>query len=546
MNNGELLTIENLNVTFGTGKDTVAAVDDLNFTIHRGETFGLLGESGSGKSMTAMAIMRLLPAAARIKHGSILLHGSKDLLRLPEYAMRKIRGRRISMIFQEPQTSLNPVLPVGQQIGESLHYHKGLRGSSQRNQSIALMKSVGIPEPERRYAEYPHQFSGGMKQRIIIAIALAGEPDLLIADEPTTALDVTTQAKILALLRQIQRSTHMAILFITHDLAVAYKMADQVAIMRQGKIVERNTRDLFYAGPQHPYARELLNALPNKAHRNQTTLTEKSCASEPLLEVRDLKVHYPIRKGILQRTVGFVRALDGVSLSVHRGQTVAVVGESGSGKTTFGKSILQLIRATSGKIMFAGRMLSQLGREQLRQCRSELQIIFQDPYSSMNPRLMIADVIAEGMRAHGLGGSKKQQLQRVDKLLKQVGLEPSHKNRYPHEFSGGQRQRICIARVLAVEPKLIVCDEPTSSLDVSVQAQILALLQRLQKNMGLAYLFITHNISVVEYLAHYVVVMHAGKIVEQGEVNQVLDDPQHAYTQQLLTAAPKINSTQRY
>ena len=547
MNVGEaLLEVKNLGVAFGTGEGAIAALDNLSFTIHRGETFGLLGESGSGKSMTAMAIMRLLPAAARIKHGSILLHGNKDLLRLPEYAMRGIRGQRIAMIFQEPQTSLNPVLTVGHQIGESLRYHKGLRGSSQRDQSIALMASVGIPEPERRYAEYPHQFSGGMKQRIMIAIALAGEPDLLIADEPTTALDVTTQAQILALLCQIQKSTHMAILFITHDLAVAYKMADQVAIMRQGKIVEQNTRALFYAGPQHPYAQELLNALPNKANRDQAMPTEESCAGEPLLEIHDLKVHYPIRKGLLQRTVGFVRALDGVSLSVHRGQTVAVVGESGSGKTTFGKGILRLIRTTGGKVTFAGRVLSQLGREQLRQCRSELQIIFQDPYSSMNPRLMIADVIAEGMRAHGLGGTKKQQLQRVDELLEQVGLEPSHKNRYPHEFSGGQRQRICIARALAVEPKLIVCDEPTSSLDVSVQAQILTLLQNLQKSMGLTYLFITHNISVVEYLAHYVVVMYAGKIVEQGDVNQVLGDPQHAYTQQLLAATPKINSTRRH
>jgi ABC-type microcin C transport system duplicated ATPase subunit YejF len=540
-----LLDVINLQTSFGEGEHAECAVDGISFSIHREETFVLLGESGSGKSVTALTIMRLLPAAARINQGNIILEG-EDLLALPESAMRDVRGGRIAMIFQEPQTSLNPVLTVGQQIGETLRCHKNLRGNEQHQRSIELLDAVGIPEPDRRINEYPHQFSGGMKQRIMIAIALAGEPDLLIADEPTTALDVTIQAQVLDLLRQLQKDTGMAILFITHDLAVASEMADNVAVMRYGKIVEMNSRDSFYANPAHPYSQELFAALPSKAKRDSEArsrhTTVKDNDSSPLLMVRDLKVYFPIKKGLLKKTVGFVRAVDGVGIDIVSGQTLAMVGESGSGKTTMGKGILQLLHATDGSVVFDGQELTELKGEALRQKRSDIQIIFQDPYSSMNPRMMIADVIAEGMVAQGMGGSKQQRLQRVDELLEKVGLEPAHKSRYPHEFSGGQRQRICIARALAVEPKLIVCDEPTSALDVSVQAQILDLLKDLQKNMGLAYLFITHNISVVEYLAHYVAVMYQGKIVEQGTVDEVLTNPQDPYTQRLLAAVPRVKT----
>ncbi|MFB3100144.1 MAG: ABC transporter ATP-binding protein [Gammaproteobacteria bacterium] len=540
-----ILKVVKLQTSFGLNEDTQFAVDDVSFSINKGETFALLGESGSGKSITALSIMRLLPAAARINQGSIFLD-DKDLLTLPEYAMRDIRGSRIAMIFQEPQTSLNPVLTVGQQIGETLQRHKNMRGVEQRRRCIELLESVGIPESERRIGEYPHQFSGGMKQRIMIAIALAGEPDLLIADEPTTALDVTIQAQVLDLLRQIQNDTGMAMLFITHDLAVASEMADDVAVMRYGKIVEQNSRDSFYANPAHPYSQELFAALPSRTKRDAETESVQTRTenydTHVLLKVRDLKVHFPIKKGILKKTVGFVRAVDGVSIDIYSGQTFAMVGESGSGKTTFGKGILQLLHASDGSVVFDGQELTQLKGRALRQQRSDIQIVFQDPYSSMNPRMMIADVIAEGMVAQGIGGSKQQRLKRVDDLLEQVGLEPAHKNRYPHEFSGGQRQRICIARALAVEPKLIVCDEPTSALDVSVQSQILELLKNLQKNMGLGYLFITHNISVVEYLAHYVAVMYQGKIVEQGTVDEVLTNPQDPYTQKLLAAVPRLKT----
>jgi len=535
-----LLKVVNLQTSFGQDEQTEFAVDDVSFSINRGETFALLGESGSGKSITALSIMRLLPAAARINQGNIFLD-DKDLLALPEFAMRDIRGGRIAMIFQEPQTSLNPVLTVGQQIGETLKRHKNLRGIEQRKRTIELLESVGIPEAERRISEYPHQFSGGMKQRIMIAIALAGEPDLLIADEPTTALDVTIQAQVLDLLRGLQNDTGMAILFITHDLAVASEMADDVAVMRYGKIVEHNSRDSFYANPVHPYSRELFDALPSRSKRDaevesMQTTTERN-DEDALLKVRDLKVHFPIKKGLLKKTVGYVRAVDGVSIDLYSGQTFAMVGESGSGKTTFGKGILQLLHASDGSVVFDGEELTQLKGKALRQKRSDIQIVFQDPYSSMNPRMMIADVIAEGMIAQDIGGSKQQRLKRVDELLEQVGLEPSHKNRYQHEFSGGQRQRICIARALAVEPKLIVCDEPTSALDV-----FLELLKDLQKNMGLSYLFITHNISVVEYLAHYVAVMYQGKIVEQGTVDEVLTNPQDPYTQRLLAAVPRVKT----
>lgn len=538
-----LLEINNLQTVFGDGDNTMKAVDGINFKIEQGETFVLLGESGCGKSVTALSIMRLLPPAARITNGRILLQG-KNLLELPEYAMRDIRGGKIAMIFQEPQSSLNPVLTAGEQIGETLGRHKGLKGRQLRDRTIELLNEVGIPDPERRIDDYPHQFSGGMKQRIMIAIALAGEPELLIADEPTTALDVTIQAQILQLMKKIQNLTGMSIMFITHDLGVASEIADHVAVMYEGKIVESNTCRKFFTSPQHDYSKQLFDMLPGKAKRESEMIFQKNKykSEKTLLSVNNLKVYYPVRKGLFKRVVDHVQAVDDVSIVIHQGETVAMVGESGSGKTTMGKGILQLIKPTNGNVIFENRDLTKLDLKEMRKQRTNIQVIFQDPYSSMNPRMMISDIVMEGMVAQNIGHSAEDRLQRVDRLLEQVGLHPEHKFRYPHEFSGGQRQRICIARALAVEPKLIICDEPTSALDVSVQAQILRLLKQLQTDLGLAYLFITHNISVVEYIAHYVAVMYEGRIVEQGSVDDVLYNPQNPYTQKLLSAVPRVRT----
>ncbi len=541
--NEALIEVKNLTTEFGSGDKAVKVVDNVNFTINKGETFVLLGESGSGKSITSMSMMRLLPAAARVTRGEVLLNG-KDLFKLPERQMRDIRGGGIGMIFQEPQTSLNPVLSAGQQIQETLLRHKSLPRKDVMKRSIELLDAVGIPEPDRRINDYPHQFSGGMKQRIMIAIALACEPELLIADEPTTALDVTIQAQVLDLLKQLQRDTGMAILFITHDLGVAAQMANHVAVMKQGVIVEqKSTRDLF-DNPEHPYTHQLFDAIPSWEKRvaEQGGVDTDKTDREQLLTVTDLKVHYPIRKGVFKRVVGHVKAVDGVSIDVHKGETVAIVGESGSGKTTMGKGILQLLQTTDGAVQFNDTDLCQLDADALRKKRSDIQIVFQDPYSSMNPRMMIRDILQEGMLAQGVGENRADRDRLTAELLEQVGLLAEHQYRYPHEFSGGQRQRICIARALALKPKLIICDEPTSALDVSVQAQILALLKELQQEYQISYLFITHNISVVEYIAHYVAVMYKGKLVEQGKVDQVLLNPQNEYTQKLLSAVPRVEN----
>jgi peptide/nickel transport system ATP-binding protein len=539
-----LLEVKHLTTCIGTGENKVNVVDNVSFTIKRGETFVLLGESGSGKSISALSIMRLLPAAAEISSGEVILNG-ENLFQLPESEMRDVRGAKMGMIFQEPQTSLNPVLTAGQQISETLYRHQNLTKEKCIKRSIELLDAVGIPEPDRRINEYPHQFSGGMKQRIMIAMALAGEPELLIADEPTTALDVTIQAQVLELLNKLQKETGMSILFITHDLGVTSQMADHIAVMRQGKIVEAKDKQSLFANPEHPYTLQLFDAIPSwdkrKAEENEVEV--KRNKEQCLLEVRDLKVHYPIRKGLFKKVVGHVRAVDGISIDVHAGETVAVVGESGCGKTTMGKGILQLLKTTGGDVLYEGKDLSELDAATLRKKRSEIQIVFQDPYSSMNPRMMIRDVLQEGMLAQGIGETQKERDQMSVELLEQVGLLEEHLLRYPHEFSGGQRQRICIARALAVKPKLIICDEPTSALDVSVQAQILELLRKLQKEYQLGYLFITHNISVVEYIAHYVAVMYQGKIVEQGDVEQVLMNPKNEYTKELLSAVPRIKKT---
>ena len=536
-----ILQVKNLTVSTGTGTKKTDIVNNISFTIERGETFVLLGESGSGKSITALSIMRLLPAAIKISDGSVILH-TTNLFQLPENKMRKIRGAKIGMIFQEPQTSLNPVLTAGQQISETLRQHDNLSKKQCIKRSIELLDAVGIPDAERRINEYPHQFSGGMKQRIMIAIALAGKPDLLIADEPTTALDVTIQAQVLNLLRKLQSETGMSILFITHDIGVAAQMADHIAVMQNGSIVELKTKKELFSNPENSYTQKLFDAIPSWEKRTEENEIEEIERTErtSLLKVKDLKVYYPIRKGIFKRTIGHVRAVDSVTIDLHAGETVAIVGESGSGKTTMGKGILQLLEVTSGDITYKKTDLNRLDEPSLRKLRSDIQIIFQDPYSSMNPRMMVNDIIQEGMLAQGVGESKKERDEHTVKLLEQVGLLPEYRFRYPHEFSGGQRQRICIARALAVKPKLIICDEPTSALDVSVQAQILSLLKDLQKEYQLGYLFITHNISVVEYIAHYVAVMYEGKIVEQGAVEKILKNPKNPYTKNLLSAVPRI------
>ena len=603
-----LLRVRALRVRIGEGDSAVRAVDGVDLDCRRGETFALLGESGCGKSMTALALMRLLPLDARVADGEVLLEGV-PLLDLPERAMRRERGGRVGMIFQEPMTSLNPVMTAGAQIAEAVRLHDPEHRRNPWSRVVELLRSVGIPDPERRSREYPHQLSGGMKQRVMIAIALAGRPQLLIADEPTTALDVTIQAQVLALLKDLQRSTGMAVLLITHDLGVVAQVADRVAVMYAGEIVETASCADFYARPRHPYSRRLFESQPTAAKRGaalavipgavprldrplagcrfaeRCALALPTCradavpwagtagdgvrclrwaepaagmvpretglspsgasATEPLLEVRDLAVHFPIRRGLFQRVVGHVRAVDGVSLRVGAGRTLALVGESGCGKTTVGKAVLQLIRPSAGSVGFEGVELTTLRGAALRRRRRDFQIVFQDPASSMNPRMRVAEIVAEGLAAQGIGGGRAERGDRVAGLLEQVGLTADAAARYPHEFSGGQRQRIAIARALAVSPKLLICDEPTSALDVSVQAQILNLLKDLQSKLNISYLFITHNVAVVSYLAHEMAVMYLGRIVEQGTVEAVMGDPLHPYTRALLAAVPEPDPERR-
>jgi peptide/nickel transport system ATP-binding protein len=601
------LEVQNLQTVLDTAGGTVRAVDGIDFELRKGECFALVGESGSGKSMTALSLMRLLPEAGRIAAGRVALDGV-DLLALPEAAMRAVRGRRVAMVFQEPSTALNPVLTVGRQIVEVLERHGNASARDNREKAIGLLRAVGIQDAEQRFEQYPFQLSGGLKQRAMIAAALAVDPEVLIADEPTTALDVTIQAQILDLLAKLQAERGMALLLITHDLGIVARMAHRIAVMYAGEIVELAERDAFLRAPQHPYSQKLFAALPSpqrragelavirgqvprltgtfdhcrfaercdyvfarcrveaprlleparghfaRCHLREAGLApprtiapagegtvRQEASKSVLLEARDLKVHFPIRRGIFKRTVGSVRAVDGVSLELREGRTLALVGESGSGKTTAGKAILQLIPPSSGTVHFGGEQISGLSRAELRPRRGAMQIIFQDPYASLNPRLRVAEILLEGMRSLGVGRSDAERTARLTELLAEVGLPADSLERYPHEFSGGQRQRIAIARALAVNPKLIVCDEPTSALDVSVQAQILNLLRSLQQRLGIAYLFITHNIAVVDYLAHEVAVMYQGKIVERGAVDDVLRRPQHPYTKQLLAAVPTID-----
>jgi len=615
-----MLRIEKLHTVLDTDHGLVRAVEDLTLAIERGETFALVGESGCGKSMTALSVLRLLPDNGRVAAGAIRV-GDVDVVQLPEARMRDVRGRRVSIIFQEPATSLNPVMKIGDQIVEVIERHTPIKGAAARDKAIEWLTRVGIPEPARRIDDYPFQLSGGQKQRVMIAIALAAEPDIVIADEPTTALDVTIQKQILDLLRDLQAERGMAMLLITHDLGIVATMAHRVALMYAGQIVEVAQTDEFFARPLHPYAQMLFAALPDTAKRGQPLaaiagtvprldreftgcrfadrcprafsdcsatppplllpraehdvrcLLYRDAAAvkadafkpvaaggpasagaaapaararadgKPLLEVRDYRVWFPIRKGLLKRTVGYVKAVDGVSFSIAPGRSLALVGESGCGKTTIGKAILQLLRQLArieGEALLDGQRLDQLEGEELRRARREMQIIFQDPFASLNPRMRVAEIMEEGvasLRPEILPADRRR---RVVELLEKVGLHSDAVSRYPHEFSGGQRQRIAIARALAVEPRLIICDEPTSALDVSVQAQILNLLAQLQRELNVAYLFITHNFGVVEYLAHDIAVMQAGKIVEAGPAEQILERPRHAYTQTLLAAVPRL------
>ncbi|MEE9941107.1 MAG: dipeptide ABC transporter ATP-binding protein [Achromobacter xylosoxidans] len=548
-----LLAVRGLDVDIAGDSGMTHAVKRLQLAISQRETFALVGESGCGKSMTALALLRLLPDAGRIVGGQIDLDG-EDLNRLPESAMRGVRGGRIGIIFQEPSTSLNPVMRVGDQIIETLVAHTPLRGAAARARAIDWLRRVGIPEPERRVDDYPFQFSGGQKQRVMIAIALAAEPLLLIADEPTTALDVTVQAQVLDLLAGIQREIGMAVLLITHDLAVVRNVAHHVALMRGGEIVESASAEEFFRAPKHPYARQLFDAIPTfekrgvplsqagRAAQAQDAARKRPREPGVVLDVQDLKVHYPVRKGPLRRVASWVKAVDGVTFTLRAGETLALLGESGCGKTTTGKALLRLIDGAriSGRAMLQGQDLLTADRARLQRLRQDIQIVFQDPYASLDPRMRVGDILDEGLESLRRGMGARERRDRAVRLVERVGLPANTLSRYPHEFSGGQRQRIAIARALAVEPKVLICDEPTSALDVSVQAQILDLLRELQDELGIAYLFITHNFGVVEYLADRIAVMDGGRIVELGEADAVLHAPRQDMTRRLLDAVPRL------
>lgn len=610
-----VLRIEGLKTYFHTREGVARAVDDISFTIEEGEVFCLVGESGCGKSVTAFSVMQLLPKpAGYIDSGKIYL-GDTEITGLSEREKRNVRGNRVAMIFQEPMTSLNPVMTIGHQVREALQVHNKVSRAEAKARVIEVLGQAGIPSPGARYDEYPHQLSGGMKQRVVIAIALICEPRLLIADEPTTALDVTVQAQILSLMKDLQKKTGTSILMITHDLGVVNQMADHVGVMYAGKMVEQGSREMVFETPLHPYTVKLFESIPNRGLRNQALQAIRGmvpkatefpegcrfvdrcdhafalcrrrapepyeaanghCVSchlyggekavpelksrpkpavvagvaaeaQPLVRLNNFKVHYPIRKGILQRVVGHVRAVDGIDLSIQRGGTLALVGESGCGKTTVGKGLLQLVKPTDGDVQYWGdegvEDLTTLSRRRLKPYRRLMQLIFQDPYASLNPRMMVGPIIEEGMKAHHVGVSAAVRSKGVGDLLERMSLSRDVAFRYPHEFSGGQRQRLAIARALAVDPTFIVCDEPTSALDVSIQAQIINLLKDLQVERELAYLFITHDLGLVEYLADHIAVMYLGRIVERGRVEELFDHPRHPYTRALFGAIPRIDET---
>ncbi|MDG1479967.1 MAG: dipeptide ABC transporter ATP-binding protein [Myxococcota bacterium] len=572
-----ILQIKGLKTWFHTDDGVVKAVNDVTFDIAAGQTLGLVGESGSGKSVTSLTVMQLLPEiSASIRTGSEILFMGKNLLEMTKAEVRGLRGNDMAMIFQEPMTSLNPVFTVGDQVAEALVLHRKISKAEALARTVALFDLVGIPDPKMSVKKYPHEMSGGQKQRVMIAMALSCDPRLLIADEPTTALDVTIQAQILDLMRKMRDEYAMAMLFITHDLGVIAEIADKVAVMFRGKLVEFGDVVSVFENPQHAYTKSLLNCRPRLENRffklptvadyldvwksddgewqwkerpdaeafieeNYVGKVKRNLSTEgePLLSVRDLKVHFPIRQGIFQRVVDHVRAVDGIDFDVYPGQTLGLVGESGCGKTTTGRAILRLIEPTAGTVTFQGKDLGSLNGSDMREIRRNLQIIFQDPYSSLNPRLTVEQAITEPMKIHGLGSSDKDRRDRCAALLEEVGLGSEHMNRYPHEFSGGQRQRICIARTLAVEPKFIICDESVSALDVSVQAQVLNLLNDLKEKRDLTYIFISHDLSVVKFMSDIMCVMKAGKIVEVGPADDIYAAPEQEYTRSLIEAIPK-------
>jgi microcin C transport system ATP-binding protein len=530
-----LLEVKDLSVTFGRGPQAVEAVRGVSFRLDKGETLALVGESGSGKSVTALSLLQLLPypLARHGKASSVRFRG-KELMGASEDALREVRGNEIAMIFQEPMTSLNPLHTILKQVSEALIIHKKMGRVHARKRVLELLRLVGLKDPEKRLDAYPHQLSGGQRQRVMIAMALANEPDILIADEPTTALDVTIQAQVLGLLRRLQRELGMALLLITHDLSVVRHMADRVAVMTEGEIVESGTVREVFERPQHAYTQKLLAAQPRG-----------SAAPVPpeapvVMAADDLKVHFPIKRGVLKRTVDHVKAVDGVDLEVRAGETLGVVGESGSGKTTLGFALLRLVPEAAGPVAFKGARIDGLSQRELRPLRRELQVVFQDPYGSLSPRLTVGEIVAEGLDIHEPSIGKAERQSRIADALKEVGLQPEMTERYPHEFSGGQRQRIAIARAMILKPDFVVLDEPTSALDMSVQAQIVELLRDLQRKHRLAYLFISHDLRVVRAMAHRVLVLKDGKAVESGEAAALFERPQQPYTQTLLRAALEV------
>jgi microcin C transport system ATP-binding protein len=525
-----LLSVRDLSVSFRQGERDILAVDRVSFDLAKGETVALVGESGSGKSVTALSIMKLLPyPAASHPCGAIDFKG-RELLALPESEMRRVRGDDITIIFQEPMTSLNPLHTIEKQIGEILLLHRGIAGAAARARTLELLDQVGIPDPETRLPSYPHQLSGGQRQRVMIAMALANEPDLLIADEPTTALDVTVQAQILKLLKEIQTRLGMSMLFITHDLGIVRKVADQMCVMKHGKIVEQGPVERVFTAPEHPYTRDLLAAEPKP---NPAPLQPDA---PMIVETKDLKVWFPIKRGVMRKVVGHIKAVDGVTIEIRKGETLGVVGESGSGKTTLGLAILRLI-SSDGPIVFLGKELQGLKFKQMRPFRRDMQIVFQDPFGSLSPRMSISDIIEEGLWVHQPKLSAAEREERVIRALSDVGLDPESRFRYPHEYSGGQRQRIAVARTLVLEPTFIVLDEPTSALDMLIQSQMVDLLRDLQQRRDLTYLFISHDLRVVAALASRLIVMRHGKVVEAGAACDVFAHPRSEYTRALFAAA---------
>lgn len=530
------MQVRNLRVNVAeTGEPILKGVD---FDLIAGRIFALVGESGSGKSVTSLAAMRLLPDALQITSGDVRI-GEHDVFSLPESKMRSVRGRKVAMIFQNAMTSLNPVQSVGQQVAETLQLHTATRGEALRARVEQLFAEVGIPDPAQRYHFYPHQMSGGQQQRVMIAMALACEPDILIADEPTTALDVTIQEQVLRLIRGLTQTRQLAVLLITHDMGVVRNTADDVAVMYRGQIIEQAPVEKFFWHPREAYSKRLIEALPNLS-----TFREPA-ADDPLLQLEDVAVYFPIREGILQRVVDHTRAVDGVSLTIDRAETYALVGESGSGKSTLGRAILNLETVHAGRIVFQGAVISELGRNAMLPYRRKIQVIFQNPHSSMNPRMTVRQIITEGMASLGVLDDEVARNERADALLARVQLGAAYGHRYPHELSGGQLQRVAIARALAVDPELIICDEPTSALDVSIRAEVLDLLHELQREFSVSYLFITHDLSIVPGLAHRVGVMRAGKMVEQGSAEKILTEPEDPYTQALLKAVPRVERRRR-